>query len=144
VKASSQQHVTGTLPLQRALVPTEYEAGWAPELICTSRRRENTMHLQDLFHRPVTEKPFHVLPHTTQTLHTTRYILRSSEQLARVSNSQLTKHSKTLSFCINFRQVLAIMHIILHPGIEILNPLVLYRWWSYFKPPGTVRMVTVF
>jgi len=35
------------------------------------------------------------------------------------------------------------MHYILHPGLEILNSLVLYRWW-YFKPPGTVRLVTVF
>jgi hypothetical protein len=61
-----------------------------------------------------------------------------------VSKNHFTKHSKTLSFYIYFRQVLAILHIILHPGIEILNPPVLYRQWSYFKPPGTVRMVTIF
>jgi len=86
------------------------------------------MPLQDLIQRPVIQKLSHVSKHTTQNLHTTQYILHSSEQLACLSNSQFTKHSKTLPFCINFRQVLAIMNTILHPGIEILNPLVLYRW----------------
>jgi len=40
VKASSQQHVPATLPRQRAVVPTECTAGWAPEPIWTSRIRE--------------------------------------------------------------------------------------------------------
>jgi len=58
--------------------------------------KKNTMLLHYLIHRPVIQKLSHVLKHTTQNLHTTQYVLHSSEQLACLcltANSQSTvKH----------------------------------------------------
>jgi len=145
VKGSSQQHVTDTLPQQRALIPTEHEPGWAPKLIWTSRRTENYHALTRFISQTCyTEAVPCVNTYNTNSPHNTVRTAQFWTACLSASNSQFTTNSKTLSFCINFREVLAIMHIILHPGIEILNPLVLYRWRSYFKLPGTVQMVNVF
>jgi hypothetical protein len=40
MKVSNQRPVPATLSWQRALAPTEYEAGWAPEPIQIFGRRE--------------------------------------------------------------------------------------------------------